>query len=79
MNIKFASIQAEKNVIAKFHRASSRTSICPTPSMDLKKDGLPQAVRPVLPPGLADWMVRNTGIGGSVCANGGMLKACKIP
>jgi len=37
MNIKFASIQAEKNVTAKFHRASSRTSICPSPSMDLKK------------------------------------------
>jgi len=28
--------------------------------MDLNKDGLPQAVRPVLPPGRTDWTVRNT-------------------
>jgi len=34
--------------------------------MDLKKDGLPQAVRPVLPPGRTDWTVRNTaGNGGT--------------
>ena len=29
--------------------------------MDSKKDGLPPAVRPVLPPGRTDWTVRNTG------------------
>jgi len=28
--------------------------------MELKKDGLPSAVRPVLPPRRTDWMVRNT-------------------
>ena len=31
--------------------------------MDSKKDGLPPAVRPVLPPGRTDWTVRNTGYG----------------
>ena len=28
--------------------------------MDSKKDGLPPAVSPVLPPGRTDWTVRNT-------------------
>ena len=61
MNLKFVSIRAGKNVTEKLHRASGPTSICPSPSMDLKKDGLPQEVRPVLPLGRTDMTVRNTG------------------
>ena len=60
MNLKFASIRAGKNVTEKLHRVSGPTSICPSPSLDLKKDGLPQ-VRLVLPLGRTDMTVRNTG------------------
>jgi len=54
MNLEFASIQTEKNITVKLHRASGPTSICPSLSMDLKKDGPSQAVRLVLPLGQTD-------------------------
>jgi len=54
---------SQRDVTEKHHRASGPTSICPSPSMDSKKDGLPPAVRPVLPPRPTDWTVRSTGAG----------------
>ena len=48
--------------VGKLYRASGPNSIFHSPFMDSKKDGLPPAVRPILPPGRTDWTVRNTGV-----------------
>ena len=65
MSLKFVSTQAEEmqqqgSIEPCRAGRSGPTPIRPSPSMDLKKDGLPPAVRPVLPPGRTDWTVRNT-------------------
>lgn len=44
-------------------RASSPTSVCPSPLVRSKNDGLPPAICPALHPRLTDWTVRNTGMG----------------
>ncbi|PUU81739.1 hypothetical protein B9Z19DRAFT_1062441 [Tuber borchii] len=57
--LMFLSIQ-QKRSKQENSTASGPNSISPSPFMGLKKDGLPPAVRPVLPPGWPDWTVRNT-------------------
>ena len=67
INMKFLNIQQKRSKheipqgLTGPHRASGPNSISHSPSMDSTKDGLPPAVRPVLPLGRTGWTVRNTG------------------
>jgi len=49
-----------KGVTAKHQRASRPTSVCPSPPMEYKTDGLSLDVRPVLPPRRTGCMVQNS-------------------
>jgi len=58
--LKFLSIPDKEMCGEKHHRAFGPTSICPSPSMDSKKDGIPPAVHPALSPGRTDLTGGNT-------------------
>ena len=62
MHLKFPSIQVEEIQTTQLYKVSGPSSISSSPSMDSKKDGLPPAVRPVLPPEQTDWTVQDTGM-----------------